>query len=253
MRILRIWGGLMIPIILGACQRESDPYAGRSVSSKQDAIALICHRNKNTPRVGGKAPDVKVIQSQNGEKVRLAQFWREKPAVLIFGSLSCDQTHQNIQSLLELYQKHRETHQFVFIYLREAHAVDGWADPASVNTGSLSLVVEPKTDQLRMNVSQRFCQKFVLPFPVVVDRVNDTAAVAYAAWPSRLFVVEKNGRVSFSGGVGPWEYRPLDATPPFFVIIPSPESMNLQGLRLAPSWDAVPSLESFLREFSTSK
>lgn len=46
------------------------------------------------------------------------------------------------------------------------------------------------------------------PMPVLLDDMKDTAGKAYAAHPDRLFLVGKDGRISFAGDRGPMGFQP---------------------------------------------
>ena len=44
--------------------------------------------------------------------------------------------------------------------------------------------------------------------PTVVDEMDDVVNTAYAAWPTRQYLVGLNGRVVYAGGLGPWGLKP---------------------------------------------
>gem|GEM_PF-2662319 len=46
------------------------------------------------------------------------------------------------------------------------------------------------------------------PIPAVGDRVDDEVNQAYAAWPDRLYLVGKDGRIVYAGGQGPFGFSP---------------------------------------------
>jgi hypothetical protein len=64
----------------------------------------------------------------------------------------------------------------------------------------------------------------------VVDEMDDRVAAAYAAWPERLYVVDKQGRIAYAGGQGPFEFWPTDATRPQFKGYDAPKSQPDQSL-----------------------
>ena len=47
-----------------------------------------------------------------------------------------------------------------------------------------------------------------LPFPVLVDGMDDAVEAAYAAWPERLFLVDADGTVVYRGEKGPQGFDP---------------------------------------------
>jgi hypothetical protein len=53
-------------------------------------------------------------------------------------------------------------------------------------------------------------RKLDLPFPAVIDGMDGAAELAYQAWPSRLYLVGRDGKVAFSTRLGELEFRPVD-------------------------------------------
>ena len=49
-----------------------------------------------------------------------------------------------------------------------------------------------------------------LPFPVVVDGLDGAAETAYQAWPSRLYLVGRDGKVAFQNRLGELDFRPAE-------------------------------------------
>ena len=43
-----------------------------------------------------------------------------------------------------------------------------------------------------------------------VDDINDTVSRAYAAMPTRLYLVALDGRVVYAGGLGPFGFKPAE-------------------------------------------
>ena len=41
-----------------------------------------------------------------------------------------------------------------------------------------------------------------------VDEMDDAVNKAYAAWPTRLYLIDKNGLVVYAGGLGPFGFKP---------------------------------------------
>ena len=49
-----------------------------------------------------------------------------------------------------------------------------------------------------------------LPFPAVVDGMDGAAETAYRAWPSRLYLVGRDGKVAFHTRLGELDFRPAE-------------------------------------------
>lgn len=89
------------------------------------------------------------------------------------------------------------------VYIREAHAIDGPRPNYSV------LVEDPISEAERAGVARMCMTKMELEgIPAVVDRLDDKVNRAYSAWPDRLYLVGKDGRIVYSGARGPGGFRP---------------------------------------------
>ncbi len=119
-------------------------------------------------------------------------------------------------SLQNLYDKHKDNVGFLVVYIREAHPVDGWwlgggaAGLWLKTTGSKAAldVYDPKTIEERRAVANRCAVELAYGIPTYVDEIDDHVSKAYAAMPTRLYLVGKDGRVAYAGGLGPWGFKP---------------------------------------------
>ena len=62
----------------------------------------------------------------------------------------------------------------------------------------------------RIEVGQACMLKMALEMPAVVDEMDDSVAKAWAAMPERLYLVGRDGRVAYKGGMGPMFFRPKE-------------------------------------------
>ena len=101
-----------------------------------------------------------------------------------------------------MYDKYHEDVEILLVYVREAHAIDGsW--PMGRNP-----VEDPVTDLERAQVASTCVADLKLPMTALVDGVNDTVNKGYAAWPDRLYLVGKDGKIAYAGGRGPFGFKP---------------------------------------------
>lgn len=203
------------------------------------AMELIAARAKLAPNQGEKAPDLSLEPMTGGKAVPLSTFWKEKPLALFFGSISCDASAEAAEEIRRLYQVYGADFQFLYIYIREAHPANGWEH------GKGSAVVDPITILERQKAADDMCTERTFPFPVLIDRLTDDAAIAYAAWPARCYLIDTSGVVHYAGYVGPWGFKPTRATKLIEVLRPD-------ILHFAPKQDEVVSLEEFLENFPKS-
>ena len=83
------------------------------------------------------------------------------------------------------------------VYIREAHAIDGPRASYGV------LIEDPISDAERAGVARVCMTKMELrPMPAVVDRIDDKVGAAYSAWPDRMYLVGKDGKIVYAGGRG---------------------------------------------------
>ena len=62
----------------------------------------------------------------------------------------------------------------------------------------------------RIEVGQACMLKLALEPPALVDEMDDSVAKAYAAMPERLYLIGRDGRVAYKGGLGPMFFRPAE-------------------------------------------
>ena len=41
-----------------------------------------------------------------------------------------------------------------------------------------------------------------------MDEIHDPVMTAYAAWPERLYLIDKTGKIAYVGGEGPFGFKP---------------------------------------------
>jgi type I thyroxine 5'-deiodinase len=47
-----------------------------------------------------------------------------------------------------------------------------------------------------------------LTAPLLIDGMENAADRAYGAWPERLYVIDREGRIAYQGGKGPYGFDP---------------------------------------------
>jgi hypothetical protein len=62
----------------------------------------------------------------------------------------------------------------------------------------------------RVEVGQTCMIKMALETPALVDEMNDAVAAAYAAMPERLYLIDRDGKIAYQGGMGPMFFRPAE-------------------------------------------
>jgi hypothetical protein len=60
----------------------------------------------------------------------------------------------------------------------------------------------------RQAVCNACIEDLQIPIPAIVDRLDDQVNRDYAAWPDRLYLVGRDGRIAYAGARGPHGFKP---------------------------------------------
>lgn len=92
------------------------------------------------------------------------------------------------------------------VYIREAHALDSSWPMGGTNAP----IVEDPTNLLERKEVAKVCMsKMELdPIPALIDDLDDAVNYAYSAWPDRLYLVGRDGKITYRGGPGPYGFKP---------------------------------------------
>lgn len=120
--------------------------------------------------------------------------------------------------LQDLFAKHHDRVQFLIIYIREAHPVDGWWLGGGLPGLMLKIskskaatdVYDPKTIEDRRSVAGHCEAALQYGIRTYVDDMDDAVGKAYAAMPTRMYLVGLDGRVVYAGGQGPFGFKPAE-------------------------------------------
>lgn len=121
-------------------------------------------------------------------------------------------------SLQGLYEKYHDRVEFIVVYIREAHPVDGWWLGGGLTglllrmygSGAATDVSDPKTIQERRSVARQCKGALGYGMRTVVDEMEDGVSKSYAGHPTRLYLVGTDGRVVYAGGLGPFGFKPSE-------------------------------------------
>ena len=135
---------------------------------------------------------------------------RAKPLVLVFGSYTCPKLRTSAPDLKRLSEQYGIEVDFRLVYIREAHAEGGpeaqWQSTINQRDG-ISLAPAATLPEKKQHAD--LClRKLNLPFPAVVDGMDGAAEAAYQAWPSRVYVIDRDGRVAYNSRLGELDFRP---------------------------------------------
>lgn len=97
---------------------------------------------------------------------------------------------------------------FLLIYIREAHPTDGWQVPQNLRDRAL---LPTASTQAEKDEHADVCIRTLdIRFPTLVDKMDNKVELAYAGWPDRLYLVGRDGRITYKSAPGPAGFRPVE-------------------------------------------
>ena len=102
------------------------------------------------------------------------------------------------------------------IYIREAHPIDGWWMGRRLTRNLIKQFApkasmdhyDPKTIEERRAVAGECETALQYGIHTYVDEMDDAVNKAYAAWPTRLYLIGLDGKVLYGGSLGPYDFKP---------------------------------------------
>jgi tetratricopeptide (TPR) repeat protein len=158
-----------------------------------------------SPLVGHPAPDI-TLSSADGRELRLSSL-RGRPLVLMIGSYTCPQLRHGAPEVNRLYERHQGAARFLMAYIREAHP-DGEAWQSTINRREGIRLPEARSLPERAEHAALCRRELKIPFDAALDGIDGKAEAAFSAFPSRVFVIDARGTVTFSSALDAESFRP---------------------------------------------
>src|SRR5262245_22976342 len=67
---------------------------------------------------------------------------------------------------------------------------------------------QPRTTGERTSLAKTCCSKLEITMPLLVDTMDDRIGHAYSGMPDRLYVIDREGKVAYKAGRGPFGFKP---------------------------------------------
>lgn len=160
------------------------------------------------PALGDSIGDFTLKTNDGKREVTLSSLIGKKPVVLVFGNFTCGPFRSQAGNAEKLYRMYRDRANFVMVYVREAHPTDGWSMESNDRLG-VSLP-QPRTYEERVAVAQTCGKRLDLGFPMLVDTIDDAVGARYSGMPSRLYLIDPEGKVAYKSGRGPFGFKPAE-------------------------------------------
>ncbi len=135
-----------------------------------------------------------------------------RPSVLVFGSYTCPKLRNSAAELKRIAAQYHARVDFLLVYISEAH-IDGGAESQWQSTINQKdgIDLPPARSLEEKQAHATMCtRKLSLPFAVEVDGMDTAAERTYEAWPSRLYLVGRDGKVAFQTRLGELDFHSGD-------------------------------------------
>ncbi len=201
------------PESFGVHQRLADVYAALHLKIQAQREKAVMARvqpkavgSDQGPKAGDQAPNFIATKIGSNETATLADLRHAGPVLLVFGSYTCPNFRGAADTLNRLYPGYRSDVPFYLIYIREAHSTQDWASTQNQREG---ITLNPATTMDERRDHANMCvRKLHIEFPTLLDTMNGEAEKAYAAWPSKAYLLDSHGRIVFSTGLSEQDFKP---------------------------------------------
>jgi hypothetical protein len=158
------------------------------------------------PKLNDPAPDFTLKTRDGKESIRLSDHFGKKPIVIVCGNFTCGPFRVVYPRVEEIAQRYKDQAFFVGVYVREAHPTDGWRMTSNDDAGVA--FAQPRDYAERSEMANRCSGKLKMSIPLLVDEMDDRVGHAYSGMPSRLYVIDRTGKVAYKSGRGPFGFKP---------------------------------------------
>lgn len=146
---------------------------------------------QNELAIGSTAPSFSLSTADGSGELSLSRILENRqPVVLVFGSRTCPYFRREAETLGQLVNKYADSAQFVFVYIREAHPVGEGVIPENIN---IEPIDSGRSIQARRIAAQTCSADMGLSMTLLVDKLDNSVAESYQAWPERAYVLNADG------------------------------------------------------------
>lgn len=92
------------------------------------------------------------------------------------------------------------------VYITEAHPSDVWQMQSNIK--DKVVFASPKSEDERAFLAGACVRKLRIEMPAVLDEFGNSTEEAYTAWPDRLYLIDRQGKVAYKSQPGPFGFQP---------------------------------------------
>jgi len=153
-------------------------------------------------RMGDHAPEFTLPAADGKSTVSLASFHGQKPVVLVFGSYTSPHLRSEVPALNKIFDTYNDRAAFYVIGTVETPAIGAWGDADNQQDSPYWAAAQPCPTE------GAGADKLGLCIPVLIDNPTNSVEEDYTAWPDRLYVIDRLGRVAYKSNPGPFGFKP---------------------------------------------
>ena len=111
------------------------------------------------------------------------------------------------------------------------------------------IIAQPRNKSDRVAVAQQCCSSLEISMPVLVDDMDDRVGHTYSGMPDRLYVIDRDGRIAYKGGRGPFGFKSREMEQALIMLLldqAKPANQSAHGIPIlsdAETWKVLPALE----------
>lgn len=111
-------------------------------------------------------------------------------------------------ALNKLYEQNKDKVEFLVVYITEAHPSDVWQMESNIK--DKVVFASPRSEDERASVAGTCVRKLGIKIPALLDEFGNSTESGYTAWPDRLYLIDRNGKVAYKSKPGPFGFKPDD-------------------------------------------
>ena len=91
------------------------------------------------------------------------------------------------------------------VYITEAHPSDVWQMQSNIK--DKVVFASPRSEDERGFVAGACVRKLGIEIPALLDEFGNSTETAYTAWPDRLYLIDRAGKVAYKSKPGPFGFK----------------------------------------------
>jgi hypothetical protein len=91
------------------------------------------------------------------------------------------------------------------VYITEAHPSDVWQMESNIK--DKVVFASPRDEDERASVAGSCVRKLGIEIPALLDEFGNSTESAYTAWPDRMYLIDRSGKVAYKSKPGPFGFK----------------------------------------------